>query len=123
MDELGVLLCGNERGAYWYGSQLSIQDARKHVASNSATTLQARRNAHRRAACDRLSSPGSPWLPCKQSTVCAHTPARSPVQVTATVMGGLIWAIENPTRGIVEPEEVQDWRRILVRRDTTSHCP
>lgn len=73
MDELGVLLCGNVRGAYWYGSQLSIAAAREHVASNSATTLQ----------------------------------------VTATVLGGLIWAIENPNRGIVEPEEVPEWRRIL----------
>lgn len=42
-------------------------------------------------------------------------PSALVAQVTATVLGGLIWAIENPNRGIVEPEEVQEWRRILVR--------
>jgi homospermidine synthase len=40
MDELGVLLCGHARNAYWYGSQLSIQDARRLVPYNSATSLQ-----------------------------------------------------------------------------------
>lgn len=73
MDELGVLLCGNPRGAYWYGSQLSIARARSAVESNSATSLQ----------------------------------------VAATVLGGMVWTLEHPRRGIVEPEEVQEWRRIL----------
>lgn len=40
MDELGVLLMGNEKGAYWYGSQMSIQEARQQVAFNNATSLQ-----------------------------------------------------------------------------------
>ena len=40
MDELGVLLMGNARGAYWYGSRLTIQQARKLVPHNSATSLQ-----------------------------------------------------------------------------------
>ncbi len=40
MDELGVLLSGHERNAYWYGSQLSIHDARRHVAYANATTVQ-----------------------------------------------------------------------------------
>jgi len=39
-DELGVLLMGHARGAYWYGSQLSIGEARRHVPYNTATTLQ-----------------------------------------------------------------------------------
>jgi homospermidine synthase len=39
-DELGVLLMGHERGAYWYGSQLSIDEARKLVPYNNATSLQ-----------------------------------------------------------------------------------
>lgn len=39
-DELGVLLMGNKKGAYWYGSQLSITEARKHVPYNNATSLQ-----------------------------------------------------------------------------------
>ena len=29
MDELGVLLAGHKKNAYWYGSQLSIEEARK----------------------------------------------------------------------------------------------
>jgi homospermidine synthase len=40
IDELGVLLMGHARGAYWYGSQLSIGEARRHVLHNSATSLQ-----------------------------------------------------------------------------------
>ena len=29
IDELGVLLMGHQRGAFWYGSQLSIEQARE----------------------------------------------------------------------------------------------
>jgi len=40
MDELGVLLCGNPRGVYWYGSRLDIASARQLAPYNNATTLQ-----------------------------------------------------------------------------------
>jgi homospermidine synthase len=40
IDELGVLLMGHARGAYWYGSQLSIEQARTLAPHNSATSLQ-----------------------------------------------------------------------------------
>lgn len=40
MDELGVLLCGHERNAYWYGSRLSIEQARTLCPLNNATSLQ-----------------------------------------------------------------------------------
>ncbi len=40
MDELGVLLAGHAKGAYWYGSQLTIQEARALAPYNSATSLQ-----------------------------------------------------------------------------------
>ncbi|WP_127478081.1 homospermidine synthase [Sulfurivermis fontis] len=40
IDELGVLVMGPRRGAYWYGSQLSNVEARALVPYNSATTLQ-----------------------------------------------------------------------------------
>ncbi len=72
IDELGVLLCGHEKGAYWYGSQLSIEEARALAPHNNATSLQ----------------------------------------VTSPVMAGMIWAIENPDRGITDPEEM-DFERIL----------
>lgn len=39
-DELGVLLMGHARGAYWYGSQLTVDEARRLAPYNSATTLQ-----------------------------------------------------------------------------------
>src|SRR3954454_1491276 len=39
-DELGVLLLGHSRGAYWYGSQLSIHQARALCPHNNATSLQ-----------------------------------------------------------------------------------
>ncbi len=72
VDELGVLLMGHAKGAYWYGSQLSIQEARELVEFNSATSLQ----------------------------------------VTVGVLGAVIWALENPRAGIVDPDEI-DYRRIL----------
>ncbi|MEO1192955.1 MAG: saccharopine dehydrogenase C-terminal domain-containing protein [Pseudomonadota bacterium] len=72
IDELGVLLCGHEKGAYWYGSQLSIDEARLLVPHNNATSLQ----------------------------------------VTAPVMAGIIWALENPRQGITDPEEM-DFARVL----------
>jgi len=71
-DELGVLLAGHKKNAYWYGSQLSVQEARKLAPHNSATSLQ----------------------------------------VTVSTLAGLIWAIENPNCGIVEPDDI-DYKRIL----------
>ncbi len=40
MDELGVLLAGHARNAYWFGSQLSIEEARRFLPANNATSLQ-----------------------------------------------------------------------------------
>ncbi len=71
-DELGVLLLGHPRGAFWYGSQLTIDEARRLAPYNSATSLQ----------------------------------------VAAGVLGGIVWAIENPNAGIVEADEL-DHRRVL----------
>jgi len=42
IDELGALLMGHAKGAYWYGSQLSIHEARKLAPFNNATSLQSR---------------------------------------------------------------------------------
>ena len=72
IDELGVLLAGHKKNAYWYGSQLSIEEARQLAPYNSATSLQ----------------------------------------VTAAALSGMIWAMENPDRGIVEPDDM-DFERPL----------
>ncbi len=72
IDELGVLLAGHKKNAYWYGSQLSIQEARKLIPHNSATSLQ----------------------------------------VTVACLSGMVWAMENPNCGVVEPDEM-DFRRNL----------
>lgn len=40
IDELGILLMGPGAGAYWYGSQLSIEEARALAPHNNATSLQ-----------------------------------------------------------------------------------
>ena len=40
MDELGVLLMGHAKNAYWYGSRLSIEEARRLAPYNNATGLQ-----------------------------------------------------------------------------------
>jgi homospermidine synthase len=39
-DELGVLLMGPARGVYWYGSRLTIEEARRVAPHNNATSLQ-----------------------------------------------------------------------------------
>ena len=39
-DEVGVLLYGHAKNAYWYGSQLNIHDARKRAKYQNATSLQ-----------------------------------------------------------------------------------
>jgi homospermidine synthase len=72
IDELGVLLMGHAKGAYWYGSRLSIDEARALVPHNNATSLQ----------------------------------------VTAAVLGGMVWAIENPAAGVVEADQM-DHARVL----------
>ena len=40
VDELGVLLYGHDRNAYWYGSQLSLAEARRLAPNQNATGLQ-----------------------------------------------------------------------------------
>ena len=72
IDELGVLLAGHKKNAYWYGSQLSTDEARKLVPFNSATSLQ----------------------------------------VTVAALSGMIWAMEHPSEGLVEPDQM-DFRRNL----------
>jgi homospermidine synthase len=72
IDELGVLLAGHKKNAYWFGSQLSIDEARKLAPYNTATSLQ----------------------------------------VCVAVLSGLVWAMENPNVGLIEPDEI-DFRRNL----------
>jgi homospermidine synthase len=74
VDELGVLLMGHPKGAYWFGSRLAHEEARRLAPFNSATALQ----------------------------------------VTAGVMAGVAWAIENPRRGVVDPEELP-YAEIIAR--------
>jgi homospermidine synthase len=72
IDELGVLLAGHKKNAYWFGSQLSIEEARALAPHNNATSLQ----------------------------------------VTVSCLSGMIWAMENPNAGLVEPDEI-DYQRNL----------
>jgi homospermidine synthase len=72
IDELGVLLAGHRKNAYWYGSQLSVHEARKLAPYNQATSLQ----------------------------------------VCVACLSGMIWAMENPNEGLLEPDEI-DFRRNL----------
>ena len=73
-DELGVLLMGHKKGAYWYGSQLDIDETRKLTPYNNATSIQ----------------------------------------VCAPVLSGIIWALENPDRGIVEADEMDFARNLEI---------
>ena len=76
MDELGVLLYGHAKNAFWYGSQLTIHQARAVAPYQNATGLQ----------------------------------------VTSAVVAGMIWAIENPRRGVLDADEL-DHDRILSIQD------
>jgi homospermidine synthase len=40
MDELGVLLYGHRKNAYWYGSQLTLEETRKLAPYQNATGMQ-----------------------------------------------------------------------------------
>jgi homospermidine synthase len=40
IDELGVLLYGHSKNAYWYGSRLSVEEARRLAPCQNATGLQ-----------------------------------------------------------------------------------
>ena len=65
-DELGALLMGHGERVFWYGSRLTIDEARALAPYNSATTLQ----------------------------------------VNAPLVAGMVWAIHNPQRGILEPDDL-----------------
>jgi homospermidine synthase len=67
-----VLLYGHKNNAYWYGSQLSIEETRAVAPYQNATGLQ----------------------------------------VTSAILAGMVWAIENPDRGICEADEM-DFKRCL----------
>ncbi|MCA0434363.1 MAG: saccharopine dehydrogenase NADP-binding domain-containing protein [Proteobacteria bacterium] len=75
MDELGVLMYGHKKNAYWYGSRLSIDEARKLAPYQNATGMQ----------------------------------------VTSSVLAGIIWAMENPEEGIVETDEMDHARCLEVQ--------
>lgn len=66
IDELGALIMGHAKGAYWYGSRLSIHEARKLAPFNNATSLQ----------------------------------------VAAGVLGAMVWAVRNPDRGVLDPDDL-----------------
>ncbi|MGZ8202819.1 MAG: homospermidine synthase [Burkholderiales bacterium] len=72
VDELGALLMGHKRAAYWFGSRISVHEARKLAPFNNATSIQ----------------------------------------VAAGVMAGVVWAMENPRAGIIDPDDV-DFQRVL----------
>jgi homospermidine synthase len=73
-DELGVLLMGHKKGAYWYGSQLDIHETRELAPYNNATSIQ----------------------------------------VCAPVLSGIVWALENPDRGVVEADEMDYDRNLAI---------
>ncbi len=74
LDELGVLLAGHKKNAYWYGSQLSVAEARALAPYNNATSLQ----------------------------------------VAVAVLSGMVWAMENPNEGLVEPDDINFQRCLAI---------
>lgn len=75
-DRLGVLLMGHVYKSWWVGSLLNINDARKLLPGQSATTLQ----------------------------------------VGSAVFAAVKWAMENPDRGYLVPDDLP-WREIVATAD------
>ena len=75
-DRLGVLLMGHVYKSWWVGSLLNIEDARKLLPGQSATTLQ----------------------------------------VGSAVFAAVKWAMENPDRGYLVPDDLP-WREIVATAD------
>jgi homospermidine synthase len=44
IDELGVLLYGHEKNAYWYGSRLSLEETRRIAPGSRPTSSTAGRS-------------------------------------------------------------------------------
>jgi homospermidine synthase len=65
-DILGALLMGHPYNSWWTGSRLSIEEARRLVPHQNATTMQ----------------------------------------VAVSVVAATLWAIENPNRGVCEPDDL-----------------
>jgi len=65
-DILGALLMGHAYNSWWIGSDLSIEESRRLVPHQNATTMQ----------------------------------------VAISVVGAVMWMIENPERGVVVPDEI-----------------
>jgi homospermidine synthase len=72
MDELGVLLLGHGMNGWWYGSRMSIEEAKALLPGEGPTTIQ----------------------------------------VAANMLAGIIWMLQNPNKGYIEPEELP-WEFIL----------
>ena len=71
-DRLGVLLMGHPYRSWWTGSLLSIEESRRLIPGQSATT----------------------------------------VQVSSAVYAAVAWAMKNPHRGLLVPDELP-WREVL----------
>jgi homospermidine synthase len=76
MDELGVLLMGHARNAYWYGSRLTIREARDLAPYNNATSLQ----------------------------------------VVAGILAGMVWALQHPGEGVIEPDDIDHEAALAIAR-------
>ena len=72
-DRLGVLLMGHPYRSWWTGSLLSIEESRRLIPGQSATT----------------------------------------VQVSSAVYAAVAWAMKNPSRGLLVPDELP-WREVLA---------
>ena len=71
-----MLVYGHAKNAYWYGSQLSVEETRALAPYQNATGLQ----------------------------------------VSSAVLAGMVWALENPTAGIVEADEMDFHRCLEIQR-------
>lgn len=75
-DELGVLLMGHDYRSWWTGTILDIEEARRLVPGQNATTLQ----------------------------------------VASSVLGAVIWMLNNPRRGVLLPDALPHEEILAVAR-------
>ncbi len=134
IDELGVLLAGHKKNAYWYGSQLSIDEARKLAPHNNATSLQVTVSCLS-GMIWAMENPNAAWSSRTRSTTCAisrsrsrisaRSPARTPSGLRCRIASGCSPKISTrPIRGSSRTcASEQIGERVLEQRVAETKTP
>ena len=112
IDELGVLLYGHGKNAYWYGSQLSIEETRRIAPYQNATGLQVT-SAVLAGVVWAIENPEAGIVEADEMDF------RRCLEIQTPYLGPVIGAYTDWTplddRGILFPEDVDRGRSVAVQ--------